>query len=446
MNIDLILSPVYLIEFMVCIMIAKRFIFLEKEDASQRKVTLYFFYALFGMLGISVILFILSACGIAIPDKANAIIFVISASIVFLAVTISSFSIRKTHKWAAFFICIPLIGYCDGIVSIFEMPFLASHTPLPHWYSGYIFGGAVVLFAIIRFIKPVWLIKFQSDMTEHHLTKGENFIVWFVGFWQFFYDYIRVEINRNPTISSSSLIVVNVSTFMLSLIIILSMISSLRRVHFFEQNLDMQKKMIGVMADLVENRDENTGGHIQRTARYTEIIANFLMQKGTYTEILNPEYIKSMVIAAPLHDIGKISIPDNVLKKEAKLTPEEYDTIKTHSDNGSRIIDHVEESIGNLDYLDIARDMAQSHHERWDGKGYPNGIGGEEIPLCARILAVADVFDALISKRCYKEAYPLAQAYDIIAEGSGTQFDPEVVTAFFGCKREIEQVVHEFQD
>ncbi|MGN1305288.1 MAG: HD-GYP domain-containing protein, partial [Oscillospiraceae bacterium] len=207
--------------------------------------------------------------------------------------------------------------------------------------------------------------------------------------------------------------------------------------------MKLQKSLITTMADLVENRDENTGGHIQRTAKYVEIIARKLKSEKKYTHILTDKYIEDMVIAAPLHDVGKIHIPDAVLNKPGKLDDNEFTMMKSHAAEGGKIIDRVEESVGNINYLRIAKEMAEYHHERMDGKGYPHGITGEEIPLCAKILAVADVFDALISKRCYKEPMPLDKAFAIIAEESGSHFDTDVANAFLESRSEIEQFINE---
>ena len=146
-----------------------------------------------------------------------------------------------------------------------------------------------------------------------------------------------------------------------------------------------------------------------------------------------------MSVAAPLHDIGKIHIPDAVLNKPGRLTDEEFTTMKTHTTAGEKLLAHAKDELGESEYLNIAVEMAAYHHEWWNGKGYPYGMSGEEIPLCARIMAVADVFDALTSKRCYKNAMPLDKAYAIIREEPGTHFDPTVVDAFFAASEDIEK-------
>lgn len=208
---------------------------------------------------------------------------------------------------------------------------------------------------------------------------------------------------------------------------------------FQEKVSRMQSGMITFMAEVVENRDDNTGGHIRRTAEYVECIAKEMKRQGVYSNILTDRYLSDMVVAAPLHDIGKIHIPDAVLNKPGKLTEEEFGIMKTHTTAGEELLTHAKAELGESGYLNTAVEMAAYHHEWWNGKGYPYGISGEEIPLCARIMAVADVFDALTSKRCYKSAMPLEKAYAIIREESGTHFDPAVVEAFFAVTADMEE-------
>ena len=201
----------------------------------------------------------------------------------------------------------------------------------------------------------------------------------------------------------------------------------------------MQSGMITFLAAVMENRDDNTGGDIRRTALYVELIAKELKQQGIYSDILTEKYVSDMVVAAPLHDIGKIHIPDAILNKPGKLTEDEFEIMKSHTTAGEELLVHAKEELGESGYLNTAIEMAAYHHEWWNGKGYPYGISGTEIPLCARIMAVADVFDALTSKRCYKDAMPLEKAYAIIREESGTHFDPVVVEAFFVAVEDIEE-------
>ena len=195
---------------------------------------------------------------------------------------------------------------------------------------------------------------------------------------------------------------------------------------------------------MVENRDSDTGAHIQKTAAYVKIIVEGLEKKGYYAEKINPKFISDVVRSAPLHDIGKINIPDAVLNKPGKLTDEEFEIIKTHTTAGKKIMEDAISTFEGGSYLKEARNMAAYHHERWDGKGYPDGLHGEVIPLSARIMAVADVFDALTSPRVYKPAFSLEKALTIINEGSGTQFDPKCVEVFMDNLTEVKVVLKKY--
>lgn len=219
---------------------------------------------------------------------------------------------------------------------------------------------------------------------------------------------------------------------------------SIRR--FSENTARMQDGLIITMADLVENRDSDTGAHIQKTAAYVKIIVEGLKRKGYYAEKLTPKFMSDVVRSAPLHDIGKISIPDNVLNKKGKLNEAEYEIIKTHTTAGRIIMEKAINTVEGENYLKEARNMAAYHHERWDGKGYPEGLHGEVIPLSARIMAVADVFDALASPRVYKPAFPLEKALSIIQEGSGTQFDPKCVEVFMEALPEVKTVLSKYSE
>ncbi|MBQ9633178.1 MAG: HD domain-containing protein, partial [Lachnospiraceae bacterium] len=215
---------------------------------------------------------------------------------------------------------------------------------------------------------------------------------------------------------------------------------------FSENTARMQDGLIVTMADLVENRDSDTGAHIQKTAAYVKIIVEGLKRKGYYAGKITPKFMSDVVRSAPLHDIGKISIPDNVLNKPGRLTDEEYEIMKTHTTEGRKIMEKAIDTVEGENYLKEARNMAAYHHERWDGKGYPEGLHGEVIPLSARIMAVADVFDALASPRIYKPAFPFEEAISIIKEGAGHQFDPKCVEVFLEALPEIKVILKKYNE
>ena len=217
---------------------------------------------------------------------------------------------------------------------------------------------------------------------------------------------------------------------------------SLRRLN--ESTAKMQQGLIMTMANMVENRDSDTGAHIQKTAAYVKIIVEGLEKKGYYAEKITPKFKSDVVRSAPLHDVGKINISDSVLNKPGKLTPEEFEIMKTHTIHGKKIIEDAISTVSGESYLKEARNMAAYHHERWDGKGYPEGLHGEVIPLSARIMAVADVFDALTSPRVYKPAFPLDKALEILNEGAGTQFDPKCIEVFFEAMPEVKTVLRKY--
>ncbi|MCR5136558.1 MAG: HD domain-containing protein [Oscillospiraceae bacterium] len=192
----------------------------------------------------------------------------------------------------------------------------------------------------------------------------------------------------------------------------------------------MQERIISGLANLIENRDLETGEHVTRTSEFVRMLSEFARADGVYPERLNDHAISLIYRAAPLHDVGKIVVSDDILKKPGRLTEEEFGQMKRHAAEGGRIVREVLGSVADSDYLSIAEEIASCHHERWDGKGYPAGLAGEEVPLSARIMAIADVFDALVSERCYKKAMPAEKAFEIIREEAGTHFDPLLVRVF----------------
>ena len=206
----------------------------------------------------------------------------------------------------------------------------------------------------------------------------------------------------------------------------------------------IQEQVIMAMATLIETRDNSTGKHVKNTKTYVKMIAQELKARNIYADILTDDYIMNVYKAAPLHDVGKIKISDAILRKPGKLTEEEYNSMKLHSVYGREIINEIIGGVEDPEYVKIAEDIAMYHHERWDGTGYPIGLKGEDIPLCARIMALADVFDALYEERCYKEPIrPVFKIMQTLMEGRGTQFDPLITDVFVSLEQEIKELLGE---
>ena len=198
-----------------------------------------------------------------------------------------------------------------------------------------------------------------------------------------------------------------------------------------EQITHIQNAVIIGMANLIEERDDSTGRHVKNTQKYVELLCNELKRRRMFEGQLTDEYIAKTVKSTPLHDIGKIRIPDAILQKPGKLTEEEFAVIKNHARYGAEIIEDILGAVEDPDYLKVAREIALYHHERWDGTGYPEHLKGEQIPLCARIMSIADVFDALYEERVYKKGIrPVRVALNVIEDGKGSQFDPEIASVF----------------
>lgn len=202
----------------------------------------------------------------------------------------------------------------------------------------------------------------------------------------------------------------------------------------------MQEHIISALANLIENRDMETGEHILRTSAYVKALAVFCRKDGVYVDQLDKNFISRLGMLAPMHDIGKIVVPDTILRKPAKLSPEEYEEMKKHAAAGGRIVREVLNGVTDDDVVKFASDMAAYHHEWWDGTGYPEGLKGEAIPLSARIMAVADVLDALISERCYKSPVPFEDSVDIMKDEGGTHFDPVLIDVLLRHRDEFRSI------
>ncbi|MDH4563859.1 two-component system response regulator [Pseudomonas sp. BN411] len=209
----------------------------------------------------------------------------------------------------------------------------------------------------------------------------------------------------------------------------------------------IQDVTIQAMTSLAETRDNETGNHIRRTQHYVELLAELLRDHPRFRHFLNDETIRLLFKSAPLHDIGKIGIPDYILLKPGRLTPEEFDIMKTHTTLGRDAIQHAEDQLGiSVGFLRLAKEIAYSHQEKWDGSGYPEGLAADDIPISARLMAVADVYDALISRRVYKAGMSHEQAVEIIRQGRGSHFDPDICDAFLSCHGQFRTIAERYAD
>jgi len=203
---------------------------------------------------------------------------------------------------------------------------------------------------------------------------------------------------------------------------------------------NLQNATIFSFADMVENRDKETGGHVERTSIYIKILADAMSESGVYATEIGEWDMDLFVSSARLHDVGKIAISDTILNKPGKLTDEEYAIMKTHTTEGEYIIDKITSRTDDMEFLHNAKLFAGYHHERWDGKGYPHGLEGTDIPLQGRIMAIADVYDALVSERPYKKSFTPEEAVNIIMENVGTQFDPLIADVFYVTRDQFKAV------
>lgn len=343
---------------------------------------------------------------------------------------------RKKLRAMGLVSAIPLLGIINGLlVPILRLPpyllKVSSETAVIWQAAVYsVVFGLMILFLVFG---KKWRKWVEENVHDRSLRTGEWILLCVVGvLMMFFASNVALQTeSAQPAAGASSFIAISgITAFVMTVTIIVLITQGNKQTYYHKQVSKMQFNIITMMADIVENRDGNTGGHIKRTAKYVEIITRELVRRKAFPELLTENYVEDMIVAAPLHDIGKIHISDLILNKPGRLTDEEFEIMKTHTTAGGELLTHAIEELGRSSYLKMALEMALYHHEWWNGKGYPHGISGDEIPLCARIMAVADVFDALTAKRCYKSAMPHEAALRIINEESGTHFDPVVADAF----------------
>ena len=365
-----------------------------------------------------------------------------SIAVLFL-VGISIYLGRKKHRRRGVLLMVPIWAITNGLMAPFMLvlPYLLSLSEKETLiYQLAAYGVLAILLILFSVKGRTWRAGFDDSMNHRCLRSSEMLILCVATLFSNS-PYVMMLITETmqtadgPDADKIRAIIAigSMVVFFMTVMMIVLIMQGSKRSFYHERIYAMQSGMITFMAEVVENRDDNTGGHIKRTAKYVEGIARELKRQGVHRETLTDRYVRDMIVAAPLHDIGKIHIPDAVLNKPGRLTDEEFAVMKTHTTAGEELLARAKCELGESEYLNMATEMAAYHHEWWNGKGYPYGKSGEEIPLCARIMAVADVFDALASKRCYKSAMPLEKAYSIIREESGTHFDPQVVNAFFGA-------------
>jgi putative two-component system response regulator len=210
--------------------------------------------------------------------------------------------------------------------------------------------------------------------------------------------------------------------------------------------LESRDLMIFAMAKLAESRDQDTGTHLERMREYSRILADELSRWPKFADVIDGNYVQLLYLTSPLHDIGKVGIPDSILLKPGRLTPAEFEVMKQHTVLGGETLRAVAQSRPDAQFLAMAQDVALTHHERYDGTGYPKSLEGEEIPLCGRIVALADVYDALRSKRVYKAAFSHEVARKAIVDESGSHFDPDVVQAFLNREQEFIAIANQLSD
>lgn len=411
--------------------LVKKYVFLEPDMEPKKQRV---FYA---------VSFILIACVFLAFGKDAA------AMAILALIGLNICIVCKEHRLWGLLMMIPFLGIINGLLIPIMLvpPYLLSLTERGAFiYQLVVYVVLAALLALFYVKGQRWRTWFHENMRHRSLRKSEKYLLWMVGILMMFFSTSGVmQIVRGAQATDGGLGhemaafvgISSMAAFMMTIIIIVLIMQGNQRSFYHEQVSQMQSGMISFMAEVVENRDDNTGGHIRRTAEYVKGITKELKKQGAYSDILTDRYMTDVAVAAPLHDIGKIHIPDAILNKPGRLTDEEFATMKTHTTAGEELLNHAKEELGTSEYLNMAVDMAAYHHEWWNGNGYPYGISGEAIPLCARIMAVADVFDALTSKRCYKSAMPLEKAYAIIREESGTHFDPAVVAAFFAAAEDM---------
>lgn len=315
-----------------------------------------------------------------------------------------------------------------------------------------LFPAMLSAFCVLLYLKDVYYVRGKTT----NYSMGVSVIACYVSLIVHFIMIFCLIISRHHTIAKKKFrsivwfMSVSLGVLVVQVIYPESLVSSIyptlvilgMYIHLEDPNIrrlqDYNTDMVMGFATLVENRDNSTGGHIKRTKAYVGLMMQQMKQIPKYEKIITKDYEENVLNAAPMHDIGKIATPDVILQKPGKLTEEEYAVMKQHAVNGGKIIRETFSNLEDPEYQKIAYEVARFHHEKWNGYGYPEGRKAEEIPLHARIMAIADVFDAVSAKRCYRDAMPLDTCFSIIEEGAGKDFDPELAEIFLRARDEVE--------
>ncbi len=308
-----------------------------------------------------------------------------------------------------------------------------SFVTRPAWAAAAVFAACLLAGALVAAIFV--LARTTVGIVAASLFGGSTLLALCVG----------LLASRDVFVSMAAPVAVVVCLF-LALLLARYAVEKRRARAWLEQLENAREVAMASMAAVAETRDPETGAHIKRTQHYVRAIAQELRRAGHCTHILTPSYIDLLFLSAPLHDVGKVGVPDHILLKPGRLTHEEMVQMKQHAEFGRKIIFSTAKAIEGDNFLVIAGEIAGTHHEKWDGSGYPGGLAGEAIPLSGRIMAVADIYDALISRRCYKAPYSHALATTLLAEMRGTTFDPAVLDAFFRIEDEIKTIAAAYKD
>lgn len=316
-------------------------------------------------------------------------------------------------------------------------------------------GGIVMFVSILKYrttIREASGLLSEDNKTSYRLYRIHQILMFFflTGYLVVFFS-ILFDIHIIGNFFTGTIFFFGAVFVFVGILLQSDMLMSIRRRHEKlirknQQLLQTENVTIFALAYQAELRDLETGQHLERTSRYVRLLTEQLSRTDKYRLYLTPGYITDICKAAPLHDIGKVGIPDAILKKPDKLTVEEFEIIKRHCEYGADILRTAEKKLDFQSFFRVAIKLVFSHHERWDGKGYPQGLKNEKIPLSARLMALADVYDALRSERCYKKAMSHEEACDIISKEKGRQFDPEITDAFINAEKKFQLISEAMAD